>query len=141
MITRRHLLVAAGVSVLGGAGMVYEAMNPPVEATGSSESGTLCHAPAQTPPDGTLSIYGVRVDETTVSVAYDIVSDRPVETVVITVDGEVVASRPWNGDKAELDFSHDGPVTFELQARSKDGRVLDSAEILAECGPAEELTG
>ncbi|MFC4548884.1 MULTISPECIES: hypothetical protein [Halorussus] len=116
-------------------------MNSPVEATGSSESGTLCVATALTSPDGTLSIHGVQVNETTVSVSYDVISDRPVETVAVVVDGEVVTSRPWNGDKAELTFSHDGPVTFELQARSKDGRVLDYAEILAECGPAEEVTG
>ena len=76
-----------------------------------------------------------------VSVTYDVESDRSVESVAIAVGDEAVVSQPWNGDKGELTFTHDGPITFEVQAHSADGRVLDSAEILAECGPAEELTG
>lgn len=141
MITRRQFLTAIGVSVAGSAATGYAVVNSPVEVTGSSESGTICHAPTQTHPDETLNILGVQVDETTVSVNYNIKSNLPVESVAIVVSNEVITHQLWSGDKRELTFSHDGAITFEIQARSADGQVLDSAEILAECGPAEEVTG
>ena len=141
MLTRRQFLTVAGVSATGSAVAAYTLMNPPVEASGSSESGTICHAPVQTPPEETLNILGVQVDETTISVGYNIKSDLPVDSVAIVVDDEAVARQPWSGDNGELTFSHDGPITFEVQAHSEDGRVLDSARILAECIPAEELPG
>ena len=139
MVTRRQILVGVGVLSTGSAGVAYSLMNSPVEETGSSESGIICHAPAQDPPDGTLSILGVQVDKRTISVDYNIKSDYSVESVAIVIRDEIVTRQSWDGESGELNFEHDGPVTFEIQARSKDGQVLDSAKLLAECVPAREL--
>ncbi len=139
-LTRRQILAAGGVTIAGSTGAVYYRLNTPIEASGGSESGTICTGTAQTPPNKTLNILGVRVNKTTVSVGYNIVSDRPVDSVVVSVDGEQIAKQSWTGENADFTFPHDTPTEFKLQALSKEGRVLDSAELSARCGPAEELT-
>ncbi|WP_275882653.1 hypothetical protein [Halorhabdus sp. BNX81] len=82
----------------------------------------------------------IRANETTVSVYYDLETDQSGVSTVIVVDGEVLARQPWNSQAGELTFQHEEPTRFDIEVRSADGSVLDSTEILVECGPAEEIT-
>jgi hypothetical protein len=136
---RRKTIAGAGLAAIGGCGTVYLLMNRPSEATGGSTEGTICRAPVQRSPGETLSILTVLVNETSATVEFDIESDQSVDSTAIIIDDEMVVSQPWTGQRESLTFDRDGPVTFEVRAYSDDGTVIDSAEILAECVPAEEL--
>ncbi|WP_241430857.1 hypothetical protein [Halalkalicoccus jeotgali] len=87
-----------------------------------------------------MSILTVLVDEMSVTVKFDVETDQSADSIAIIIDGEQVMSQPWTGEQGSLTFDYDGPVVFELHARSEDGAVIDSAKFLAECGPAEELS-
>lgn len=139
MVTRRQLLASAGLAAVGGSGAAYALTTRPTEATGSSAKGTICRGPIQRSPDGPLDIFTVLVDEKTVTVKFELDNEERVATTAIVIDGTEETSQPWTGQRESLSFEHQGPVTFELQARTDDGTVIDSALFRAECVPADEL--